>query len=239
MSGLAILIGCLISSSVSRSALDQTGNFESIRFSFFSFHLIQYAYEVSLVRSNMAVGSRGVWDDETNSLYFVDLFGGSFARYDYLTDQVYKANVTGRTGFVGVVTPIKGQKGSFYVASGGDIFTAQWDGISPTATAGATLATVDPAMVVNSFLVTPDNDVFIGGFGDAFCASTSDFSLFEYTRDGKVKDVADGFIATVGLAMDEEKNVVYQLDPCTYKLVAYDYTPSTGRLCECQDVHLF
>lgn len=178
------------------------------------------------------MGSRGEWDDRTQSLYLVDLFAEKIVRYDYATKAIYKASITGKSGLVGIVTPVQDEPGVYYVASGGELYKAAWDGVSPTAEPLETIVTIDPDMIVNSFLVTPEDDYFLGGFDGAYCTSTKDLSLFEFDRNNQLSEVTDGFLANVGLAMDIAQNIVYQLDPCTQELVAYDYTPNNGSLSE-------
>lgn len=173
-----------------------------------------------------------MWDDRTQSVYLVDLFGEKITRYDYATKTIYKASVEGKNGFVGVVSPVADDPDHYYVSSGGELYIAEWDGESSTANEVGTIITVDPDMNVNSFLVTPQNDFLIGGFDSAFCKSQKDLSLFEYDRNNQLTPVIDGFIANVGLAMNEEEQLVYQLDPCTYNLVEYDYSPENGSLSE-------
>lgn len=54
----------------------------------------------------MLVGGQCIWDDDTNSLYYVDQFSGSFLRYSVDDDAVYTATVTGQTGLSGFLAPI-------------------------------------------------------------------------------------------------------------------------------------
>lgn len=125
---------------------------------------------ITSVPSSLVVGGQSTWDDETNSLYYVDLFGSRFCRYSVDENTVYKTTL-GQIGTYGFITPIKGKKNRFLVSVDENVFILKWDGRSSNATKGRTLFTVNPRMNVNSVLVTANNELFLGGFTDSVCGN--------------------------------------------------------------------
>lgn len=125
---------------------------------------------ITSVPSSLVVGGQSTWDDETNSLYYVDLFGSRFCRYSVDENTVYKTTL-GQIGTYGFITPIKGKKNRFLVSVDENVFILKWDGRSSNATKGRTLFTVNPRMNVNSVLITADNELFLGGFTDSVCGN--------------------------------------------------------------------
>lgn len=184
----------------------------------------------SSVPSNLVVGSQSTWDDNTNSLYYVDLFGGAFCRYSVDDDAVYKTTIG--AGYAGFITPIEGQQNRFLVALDEKVIVMKWDGVSRTASKEKTLLTIRPKLHLNSITVGVNNDIFIGGFTDAVCQNPTNMSLYRYTQNNGLAEVADGFVAVVGLAFNYRANILYQMDACTHIITAYNYNPLSGALCK-------
>lgn len=180
----------------------------------------------------MLVGGQCIWDDDTNSLYYVDQFSGSFLRYSVDDDAVYTATVTGQTGLSGFLAPIQGQRNRFLASLNDQVFVMKWDGVSTTATKEKTVFTVKPTFNVDGVYVSPTNDIFVGGFNSNFCQSPANLSLNQYTRDKELIQPASGFTTTVGIVLNEKLNILYQLDPCGRTLYGYNYNPWTGRICK-------
>lgn len=216
---------------------------------FDKFSLFTFLQQLGLFRTNTTLsstpaelffGGPSVWDDDTNSLYFVDLFTSQFCRYSVDDDTVYKAIVPGRTAdYSGFIAPIKGRRNRFLVALNENMVVLKWNGVSSTATIDRTIFTVTPKLILNALLVGPNNNWFFGGFANTFCQNPANLSLYEYNQNKELSVAASGFSTTIGLVLYEKKNIVYQLDACAQIIYAYNYNPFTGHLCECHTQFFF
>lgn len=169
------------------------------------------------------------WDSETNSLYFADVFGKLLVRYSYEENKIYPTSVNG-LDLAGFFIPTEKQTDLFLVGANDSAVIVEWDGRSTTASAVCTLFSIPAG--INSALVGPTGDIYVGSYGPKFCSEKADFSLYDYTSNGRLITVSDDFVATVGLAIDAKLGILYQLDGCTRAITAFPWNPFNGRLCK-------
>lgn len=179
----------------------------------------------------MAVGGFSTWDDATNSLYFNDLFARDVGRYSLDDNKVYKVPV-GNGETTSYITPISGRPNHYLVGLNNRAVVFEWNGTSSEATEKETFFTGPAGTIFSTILATANNDIIMGVFADTFCENPANLSLYRTTRTGEQVVAATGFVVTAGLALDEERNTLYQLDPCTWRIYGYDYDPDTGDLCK-------
>lgn len=169
------------------------------------------------------------WDAKTNSLYFADVFGKLLVRYSYEEKKIYPTSVNGLQ-LPGFFFPVEGYLNKFLVGANDSAVIIEWDGRSPTATSLCTLFSIPAG--INSALVGPSGDIYVGSYGPKFCSEKPEFSLYDYTTNGCLITVSDGLVATVGIAIDAARRILYQLDGCTKIITAFPWNPFTGRLCK-------
>lgn len=179
------------------------------------------------------VGEKPFWDDDTNSVYYADFFGGAFYRYSYDEDKVYRMTVDDKR-FTTFIQPIAGRKNHFLIGLGGTATIIKWDGHSPKATKVKDVFSITPNTNLNALMVDPKNNIVAGGFSNLFCANPVNLLMFHYDSQEKGLYTYDGFRykTTIGLVLNEKKNVLYHLDACANILTAFDYNPKTGDICK-------
>lgn len=175
------------------------------------------------------LGGLSFWGSATNSFYYTDFFQQLFYRYSLDDGQVYKTNVVG-PDIASFIIPVENKPNQFLASLGRDIVLIEWDGISSSFTI-IDVAISTPNLIY-SFVVGPNNEFYIGVYGDGLCLHPPTNPLYQYTTDRGLIIVADGFVSTVALAIDETKNIFYQLLPCNRTILGYDYNPSDGSLCK-------
>lgn len=77
------------------------------------------------------------WDEKTQSLYYVDIYGkeGSILRYDYKENKVYSAKIDGEE-VVSFIIPVANTIGQYAVGIRKRLGVVEWDGVSPKAKLG-------------------------------------------------------------------------------------------------------
>lgn len=179
-------------------------------------------------------GNNPFWDDDTNSLYYVDLYGGELLRYSYDDDKVYRA-VVDKTKYNGYIIPIKGRKNRFLVALDQTTFVVFWDGYSTTATKEEEVFSVNADIKANNLVVGPNDELFASGFTAKFCKpdQPANLPLFAYDpQDKQTSTTTTNNQALTGLVFNEKKNILYNLDGCLKTIYSYDYDTQSRQLCE-------
>lgn len=159
------------------------------------------------------------------------MFGKAYYRYSLDEDKVYKL-VVDSSAYAGFIMPIEGRKNRFLIGFNGTAVMIKWDGISSTATRVKNVFSIAADTILGGIMVTANNEFFAGGFTSALCTQLPTLSLYEYTQNKDLVTVFTYFKSTIGLALNEKKNVLYHLDTCTKQISAFDYDPSDGHLCE-------
>lgn len=89
-------------------------------------------------------------------------------------------------------------------------------------------------MVVHPMRPKSNGDFYTGGFTSLLCSNPRNLSLYQYTPEGELYSYGGHYKTTIGLALDERRNIFYHLDSCTDTLTALDYDPNNGRLCKAE-----
>lgn len=167
------------------------------------------------------MGGSVVYSPVTNSLYYSDIFNGSFYRYSFDEDKVYKIFL-GEDTKTDFINPVQDRPDLFYLGLGTQVLLISWDGSAPTFDILDTLVDAPDGTFVTGMAVAPNDDIFFGTTKHTFCDGDADLSLLKYSPKTKeIVAVASGFVATYGLLVYPERNIVVQLDPCTG--TAYEY----------------
>lgn len=185
-----------------------------------------------------------VWDDDTQSLYYINFFAvdpePAIYRYSYRDDMTYSAVIPG-SGTIGFVYPARqGCKDCadlFLIGNSNDVSVVKWDGKSPQAqVVGKELISIEPNNTqthVNLALADRHGRLYVGTFSLQFCAApTADSSLYRYTNDRGLTRLFTGVRATSGIAIDYNARKLYHVGGCNLLLTAYDYDPKTGDICK-------
>lgn len=102
-------------------------------------------FKVEIVPSPKSeLGEGPHWDDKTQSLYYVDIYGKgeSILRYDYKENKVYSAKVDGEE-VVSFIIPVANTIDQYAVGIRKRVGIVEWDGVSPKAKLGPIAFEVD------------------------------------------------------------------------------------------------
>lgn len=191
----------------------------------------------------------GYWDDDTQSLYFAkfrpDEQQSSIFRYSYRDGVLYSARIEGFNS-VSFILPAK-QKccktgDLFVVATGSQVFTIKWDGLSNQAVAMNNLFTLDanlPMIGVAAARTDPRGRFYGGTLFNGFCSASNRFNLSFYRYDiaNGLTRLFGGLKVSIGTAFNEKARKMYHLELCQLKITEFDWDPATGDICNFDSVN--
>lgn len=185
------------------------------------------------------IGEGPYWDVESQSLYYIDIYGteASLLRYDFAENKVYTATIDNEK-VVSFIIPVRGRKGEFAVGLGRRTSVVQWDGKSPKATFVRDVFEVeqDPKYKnnrINDAKADPSGRLYAGTMrleecGDLFDAFNG--SLYKYAPSEQVVKLRDNVRVSNGIAWNEQRNKFYFIDSCDMDVKEFDWDRSTGDL---------
>lgn len=170
------------------------------------------------------------WDDETNSLYFVDLFGKLLFCYNYSNNEVRSLTVEGIVN-PGYFMPIRGSHNLYAVGSNETAYLIHWDGVSKTGTIDQEVFQVKRDTFLNSPWVSSRGEFYVSNFGPSFCAGEPELAQYGFTYNNHLLVFSDHYVSTTGAVLVERERIFYHLDGCRKTISAFDWNPFTGHLC--------
>lgn len=202
----------------------------------------------------MSLSHSPFWDDETQSLYFVNFITSenqaSIFRYSFLDGVFYSAFIEGVTS-PSFILPLRKKckkckecdksknankyNDQYFAVGTGDVLIVKWNGMSTKATVVKTAFTDGRNRALSRFdTATPDRrGRFFGGtLEPEFCNATVIQSFYRYTDDGGLVELISGLKSSTGTVFDEERRTMYHLDSCQLLITAYDWDPETGDICK-------
>lgn len=201
---------------------------------------VMASYKVEVVPSPLSVLGEGPhWDIETQSLYYIDIYGNkaSINRYDYAENKTYGATVDGEP-VIGFIIPVEGSKNEFAIGIGRRVGIISWDGKSPKAKLVRIALEVEKG---ERYKTNRFNDAkadptgrFYGGTmrleecGDIFEAAEGSF--YKYAKDEELSMLKTNIGVSNGLAWNAEKGKFYYIDTCTSDVKEFDYDSKTGNI---------
>lgn len=202
----------------------------------------QSAYEITpLTNSKIGTAISPIWDDHTQSLYFIDLTatGEQPSIFRYSSKGVlYPAYIEGAQQPTGFITPVrqkcKSCKNLFAVGIGHDIVLIEWDGKSPSAQMVRKLSSVDSNDPMSrTDLARPDRSgrLYGGTFSSTFCTTPRNKTFYRYTSDKGLVRLFTDIYTTSGVAFNEDAQKLYHVDVCLLLITEFDWDPATGDLC--------
>lgn len=86
--------------------------------------------------------------------------------------------------------------------------------------------------VMNYATVASDGRYYIGDFNSKICGGAANSTLFSYSPSNGLNVVLTGMVMNQGLVFVDKLRKFYHLDGCSYRIVEYDWDPSTGQVCK-------
>ncbi|KAH1017172.1 hypothetical protein HUJ05_007872 [Dendroctonus ponderosae] len=171
------------------------------------------------------------WDIQTESLYFVDLFGKAIHRYVPRTGQCTKAEVGKH---VSVIIPIKGNCQQFVIGLERELSLVTWDGISEKPSKIEKIADVDKGTQnrMNDGKCDANGRLWVGTMGPEPINGHVEpdlGSLYSWNK-GKLQQHLTNLGVSNGLAWSSDSKKFYFTDTFTYKVDEFDYDIENGTI---------
>uniref|UniRef100_V5GXT7 Regucalcin n=1 Tax=Anoplophora glabripennis TaxID=217634 RepID=V5GXT7_ANOGL len=185
---------------------------------------------IERVVENCVFGEGPHWDEETQSLYFVDVMDKSICRYVPDTKKVTKANVG---AMVSIIIPVKGEKDTFLIGRERELLIITWDGKSDK-------VSVLKKLKIESDLGTNFNDgkcdskgrLWIGTVGKWSEDGTVEEergSLYTIEKD-KITKVADKITMSNGLDFNPALKKMFYIDSHKGTIDEFDFDIEQGTI---------
>lgn len=170
------------------------------------------------------------WDEKTNSVYFVDLFGKLLYCYNHSTNEVRWLMVEGivKPGFF---MPIRGSHHLYAVGANDTAYLINWDGLSRIGIIDQEIFHIKRDSFLTSAWVSSRGEFYVGNNGPDRCSGEPEFEQYGFTANNRLNVFADQYVSTVGAVLVERDRTFYHLDTCRKSISAFDWNPSTGSLC--------
>jgi sugar lactone lactonase YvrE len=177
----------------------------------------------SVIQQPLTVGESPVWDDETGTLWLVDILAPTLVRLS-ASGQIDRFNMPAAIGSLGLCRDNRIVVG---LQTGVHLF----DPVS-----GKIEFLCDPVGRhingrLNDGKVGPDGHFWVGSISEAK-PQVNDAALFRVGADGSTRTVATGLTSSNGLAWSPDGQRMYHSDSRQCFLQAFDFDPLTGSLGE-------
>lgn len=193
---------------------------------------------IPLSQQITTIQTSAVWDDCTQSIYYIDYFATknqpSIFRYDYNEDKKYSAYFDGQSRpiFIIPARECKPDRKLFIIGVNQYAGLIEWDGKSSRVKVIGPLLDIadDDRSGAIAFAQQNENGHFFFSTSNTkFCGRRANSSLFSYSVENGVKHLAGGFAMTTGLAFHSGK--IYHIDSCKRIIIEF-HTDSTGNICK-------
>ncbi|KAI4465925.1 regucalcin [Holotrichia oblita] len=173
------------------------------------------------------LGESPFWDEKSQTLYFVDIFGKSVQRYSPRTKDYVRAVVGEKN--VSFIIPVEGQDNTFVIGYGNEVAKLVWDGVSDKIDSLETIAelknTSERSHRFNDGKADPNGQLWAGVFipkvGGGFTPNAG--SLYALTSNNTLKTLTTDMTLSNGLAWNESINKFYFIDSAAGEIYQFDY----------------
>jgi len=202
---------------------------------------------VEAVGEPVGLGEGPYWDDETQTLYFVDLFNHTLHSYKPQTKEYHTVNVESDGLPVTLIVKIKSEKSSFLISFKNTLATVNWDGVSTQSLIPMKLLDLeDPKATtrLNDGKCDPAGRLWAGTMGALIEGTNDQFeqekgSLYLLHKNKKVDKQVTNVGISNGLAWSNDAKKFYYIDSLKYTVDSFDYEHSTGALSNKKTVFCF
>ena len=181
------------------------------------------------------------WDEETQSLYFVDIMGKSIHKY---TPSLKKHTELKLDKQVSFIIPIKGSSDRFIISLQLEIAILTWDGNSSTPSNIETVVVVEGGLENNRI-----NDGKADPMGNLWAGTMSinadipvgpvTGSLYSLNTSKQLKSQLSNIAISNGLAWSKDLKKMYYIDSSLRRIDQYDLDASTMTLTNGQTLFTF
>lgn len=181
------------------------------------------------------------WDIESQSLFYIDIYGpnSTMLRYDYNLNRTFASTVDNEP-LMTFILPIKGTNDQFLIGTKNEAKVIRWDGFS---TKGEVLRTAFEVEIDEFHKTNRFNDAKADPTGRFFggtqrfdgCDGSLDLanaSFYSFDREHGVRRLRENIFISNGLTWVNKTNKFYYIDSCVHDVKEFDYNVTTGDLCE-------
>ncbi|XP_017785355.1 PREDICTED: uncharacterized protein LOC108568659 [Nicrophorus vespilloides] len=175
------------------------------------------------------------WDQQTQSLYYVDIFEKTINKYTPATESHSKAQLDEH---VSVIIPKDREPHKFIVTMNRKIVEIEWDGVNPCVKILKTLAEVDNESSVNTNRINdgkcdPHGRLWFGTMGEEPIngqIAPNKGSLFSLDSRGNVSKHVTNIWISNGLSWNADRTKFYYIDSVRFSIDEFDYDDETGQI---------
>jgi len=186
------------------------------------------ASTVERIADSVELGEGPHWDVETQSLYYVDIFGKHIYKYTPSTKKLTKANIGKHVSFI---IPVEGSKDRFLISMDRELVVITWDGVSPQVSKLEKIAEVEnrPGVDGNRFndgKADPTGRLWTGTMGHEPVVGNVDpkkGSLYSLGSNGQVKHHVSDVHISNGLAWSADLKKFYYIDSGERRVDQFDF----------------
>lgn len=197
---------------------------------------------VELVKSTpkSVLGEGPHWDAETQSLYYIDIYGTEYSilRYSPAENKTYGATIDGEP-VVSFIIPVAGTADEFAVGIGRRVGIVQWDGKSPKGQLVRVALEVEDTAEFkhnrfNDAKTDPSGRLYAGTMRIEDCDlfTHSHGAFYKFAANEPLVKLRDPVRISNGLTWNEKTNKFYFVDSCDLDVKEFDYDPATGNICK-------
>ncbi|KAI4465932.1 regucalcin [Holotrichia oblita] len=205
--------------------------------------------EIVKVTPKVTFGEGPFWDDETKSLYFVDVLGQSVSKYTPATESYSKARIPAGSDdtTVSCVLPVEGVSDEFLVTIGNELVRIRWDGKTDVVEIIETVAVVPKPELNCRF-----NDAKADSYGQIwigyFATDTSKErvvvldkagGLISIQRNKSIKQHFEGISLANGLDWNKNQDKLYFTDSTPGEVLQFDCNLNTHEISNKQVLFRF
>jgi len=188
------------------------------------------------VTERATLGEGPHWDVETQSLFYVDIFGQALHKYTPATNTHTKVNIEG--GPVTLAVPVEGTTDQFLISIGRKLVIVTWDGVSDHVTNTEMLVEVEnqPGYFNNRFndgKADPTGRLWAGTMGpepEIGKLEKEKGALYTLVNKYQVKTHLTKVSIANGLAWNMKLKKMYYIDSPLRTVDMYDYDAEKGEI---------
>ncbi|KAL9697146.1 hypothetical protein quinque_000587 [Culex quinquefasciatus] len=168
---------------------------------------VDYTVEALASSPISQLGEGPIWDEGTQSLYYVDIHEGSIHRYDYQQGKTFSATIDHLPPPISFVFLVEGRPDQFVLGTGDSLSLISWDGRSAKGTFVQKVAALGQRSVRFN-----DGKVDQRELGDVFRQAKGTLYRFEGRIGGSFYEQKHGIAISNGITWDASGGKFYYVD---------------------------
>lgn len=197
--------------------------------------------KISPISSDFYILGEGPhWNEEDQSLLFVDILQGNVHKYYFQTQKIKTVHVenVGTDGSVSFVIPVEGTTDNFVVGLGLSLALLKWSSSEPDKQVKKPVllhsldATHSPRVRFNDAKCDRSGRLFAGTMDTDFGEKHDKYlgDLYTFDSNIKISHLVTNVSISNGLAWSRDSKIFYYIDSMEYRVDAFDYSIDIGTI---------